>query len=571
MASSFIKDSEWYKDRMETQRRFEAGEISDTRRGLLNVAGSVEALYTPVELAMQGMFGALPQGLQDVLSDAATEAGEYIASTSLFQSAAELAAEYPDAAEVVGDIATIGGVLPIGRITETAANATAARIPTMLEGFYSGGLEKKIPAAAKGGLKALPVSVADAVNPKAIAYERVTGVPFSKGKATGEIGSGETEGNVSVGSAFTTDSIRRQRGLGPAPFIAEGPLGAMDEIVSLPAENTARVKDQLFKKGVNITVNVPDVVQNRALNHLYKRHKITPNKTEIKIKSPRGVQNVGQEAILDGAQQSSVILKMLSSQKKVKVGTKPMPTLTRQERLKRQVRGAIPESLERSPRLKELADTKLSRRGLPTETDVTVDSFQSFMEKKKRAVSGATEKDLVEYFNKNGIKVNKGGKGDPHLYLEGSHASTAKELGGVNDFIAVNPKTGETYAMISDGHDLFSVNPIGGERPALVAAVPMQKSNFKKPEGQKHTQTRNVDRGMSDPKTKARLEEGVKRLEKLSGIPREKGETPINYNFRVLREFNPKVTASDAATAARRSAMLGAVGTTAAVGGEEEL
>ena len=125
--------------------------------------------------------------------------------------------------------------------------------------------------------------------------------------------------------------------------------------------------------------------------------------------------------------------------------------------------------------------------------------------------------------------------------------------------------------MISDGHDLFSVNPIGGERPALVAAVPMQKSNFKKPEGQKHTQTRNVDRGMSDPKTKARLEEGVKRLEKLSGIPREKGETPINYNFRVLREFNPKVTASDAATAARRSAMLGAVGTTAAVGGDEEL
>ena len=538
MASSFIKDSEWYKDRMETQRRFEAGEISDTRRGLSNVAGSVKAALTPIDLAMQGMFGALPQGLQDVLSDAATEAGEYIASTSLFQSAAELAAEYPDAAEVIGDIATIGGVLPVGRIVETGANATAARIPTMLEGFYSGGLEKKIPAAAKGGLKALPVSVTDAVNPKAIAYERVTGVPFSKGKATGEIGSGETEGNVSVGSAFTTDSIRRQRGLGPAPFIAEGPLGAMDEIISLPAENTASVKDQLFKKGVNITVNVPDVVQNRALNHLYKRHKITPNKTEIKIKSPRGVQNVGQEAILDGAQQSSVILKMLSSQKKVKVGTKPMPTLTRQERLKRQVRGAIPESLERSPRLKELADTKLSRRGLPTE---------------------------------NGIKVNKGGKGDPHLYLEGSHASTAKELGGVNDFIAVNPKTGETYAMISDGHDLFSVNPIGGERPALVAAVPMQKSNFKKPEGQKHTQTRNVDRGMSDPKTKARLEEGVKRLEKLSGIPREKGETPINYNFRVLREFNPKVTSSDAATAARRASMLGAVGTTAAVGGEEEL
>ena len=68
---SFFQDTEWYKDRMETQRRFEAGEISDTRRGLLNVAGSVEALYTPVELAMQGMFRMLPDKAQDVIRETA--------------------------------------------------------------------------------------------------------------------------------------------------------------------------------------------------------------------------------------------------------------------------------------------------------------------------------------------------------------------------------------------------------------------------------------------------------------------------------------------------------------------
>ena len=107
---SFFQDTEWYKDRMETQRRFEAGEISDTRRGLLNVAGSVEALYTPVEYAMQGMFGMLPDKAQDVISETAAEAGDYIASTDLFQSAAELAAENPNAAEVLGALGTISSI-----------------------------------------------------------------------------------------------------------------------------------------------------------------------------------------------------------------------------------------------------------------------------------------------------------------------------------------------------------------------------------------------------------------------------------------------------------------------------
>ena len=151
-----------------------------------------------------------------------------------------------------------------------------------------------------------------------------------------------------------------------------------------------------------------------------------------------------------------------------------------------------------------------------------------------------------------GIKVNKGGKDDPHIYIGSSHHSQSKELGGVNDFIAINPKTGDVYTLISDGHDLFGVNPVGGGD--LVAAVPMQKSNFKRKTA--YTPTRNTETGAKDPKLKAKVDASVDRLEGLSGIKINKGESPVDYHFRVIREFEAKVEPKDKAVAGRRSAVI---------------
>ena len=525
MASSFIKDSEWYKDRMETQRRFEAGEISDTRRGLSNVAGSVKAALTPIDLAMQGMFGALPQGLQDVLSDAATEAGEYIASTSLFQSAAELAAEYPDAAEVVGDIATIGGVLPVGRIAERAANTGAIRVPTMLEGFYgfNVGGPQKAAAAARGVAQALPQTVTDAFNPRAIATERATGVPLAKAK--GETGAGKRgPGEESFGSALTVANISRQSGRGPAKFIEEGPIGVIDRITTVPATNTEAVKTQLFKKGVNIGYDVPEVVQNRAMSHLYdpKVWGFKPNKTEVVIKRPGGVQQITNEAKV-GQNKGAIPLKMLAQQK-VKIG-----------------------------------ETK-------TKKAVKTDGFPEFMRKtKKKSIQDANASDLLQYYSSKGIKATKGSKGDPHIYLSSSHNSQSKELGGVNDFIAINPDSGDVFVMVSDRHDMFGMDPVGGS--SLVTAVPMQRSNFK---ADKKFETKDNLKSTTK-EISPELEAATQKLENLSGIKRKEGETPVTYNLRVIKEYREPVKARDLATAARRASMLGAVGTTAAVGGEEEL
>jgi hypothetical protein len=57
----------------------------------------------------------------------------------------------------------------------------------MLPGFYGGATGAKGIAAIKGSVGAIPSAISDAINPKSIAYERVTGIPQSKGRETGEL------------------------------------------------------------------------------------------------------------------------------------------------------------------------------------------------------------------------------------------------------------------------------------------------------------------------------------------------------------------------------------------------
>ena len=65
------------------------------------------------------------------------------------------------------------------------------------------------------------------------------------------------------------------------------------------------------------------------------------------------------------------------------------------------------------------------------------------------------------------------------------------------------------------------------------------------------------------------LKEAAENLEKKSGIKRKENETPYNYNFRVLNEYKPNVTAQDYTTALRRQGMLTGV-TQSTLGAEQE-
>ena len=519
---------------------------------------------TVVGTALSPVGDLLSAAMPDAAKEAIASGVQTLAETELGQEAIQYAQERPGMIRDIGAAGNILGLIPGAAAIKGAANTVARTMPTMLPGFYGGGMGGKIMAAGKGSLSALPRAVADSVNPKAIAYERETGIPFSKGKGSGEIGSGTREQEISYGSAQTVDSIRRQMGRGPARFIAEGPIGVIDTIDVLPATDTKTIREQLFGRGNNIRVDVPEVIQNRAMNHMYKVHGIDKDSrkrnAQIKIKRPAGVNRVGDEGVVGSSQKSSIVLNMLSDQTDVVTGKRTKPTLSKKEIAKRQFKRSLPEKavekiVSRKGKLSgEELKKEVDKFRIGTEDATKVPSFKTWLKKNKnRALSGATEGDLTQYFASQGIKVNKGGKGDPHIYIGSSHHSQSKELGGVNDFIAINPKTGDVYTLISDGHDLFGFNPVGGGD--LVAAVPMQKSNFKRKTA--YTPTRNTETGAKDPKLKAKVDASVARLEELSGIKINKGESPVNYNFRVIREYEAKVDRKDKAVAGRRAATVG--------------
>lgn len=488
---------------LENQRAGRFGEITGAEVALRNTGDTIETLLSPIG-DMVPDFIAEPVG-------AAVGAGmQYAAETPVGQEVVQYAQENPRMFDNLGAAANIGGVLPLARIGKTAINSGAARVPTMLEGFYGSGVgtPQKVLAAAKGAAKAIPSTLSDPFNPKAVAYERVTGVPLGKGR--GEIGEGVTKGNQSMASAVTTDYISRQRGKGPAPFIAEGPIGVTNNLAEVPATDKAQVKKQLFRKGVNVNFSVPTVVANRAMNHIYDVWGIKPDKTEFVIKNPEGVQRLSKEA---------------------RVGTAKGP------------------------------------KALRLLTQATADGdkgLEQFMRSKKKSIQDVTKEDLMAFYKDRGISVTSGGKKDPHVYIGTSHVSEAKELGGVNDFIAINPKTGDVYSVISDQHDMFGMDPVGGS--SLMTVSPVQRSNFKASGNERYSMEDNlnartnkgVGTGKSEGDRRPEVLQAAKRLEQMSGIPMNKGENPISYNTRVLKEFEAPAQAQDVATVARRSGMLAA-------------
>ena len=224
---------------------------------------------TVVGTALSPIGDVIDYAMPDVAKEAIASGVQALAETEMGQEAIQYAQERPGMMRDLGAAGNFLGLIPGAQAVKGAANTVARAMPTMLPGFYGGAPGAKGIAAVKGSVGAIPSAISDAINPKSIAYERVTGIPQSKGRETGELGQSDRgPKEISVGSAFTLDSMSRQMRGAPADFIAKGPLGAMDIIDVLPATESKKIREHLFKRGQNIRVDVPDTVQNRAINHL---------------------------------------------------------------------------------------------------------------------------------------------------------------------------------------------------------------------------------------------------------------------------------------------------------------
>tara|TARA_R100000995_G_scaffold22550_1_gene9680 strand:+ start:5270 stop:7180 length:1911 start_codon:yes stop_codon:yes gene_type:complete len=584
--------NKWDQDTRKTAQQYERGEITIGEEILRDTAAGINAVFTPVSDVTGAVLSTADETLLGGAGGRSLEAaGEYLSETDAGEALIEYIQENPRTAENIMAAIDVAGVIPIARIVKSGINRPAAEVKTLLEGFYGAGVgsASKGAAAAQGLAEALPSSMLNAFKPSAIAYERVTGIPKGKSKDITELQQEknillkEKEGKTTyvvdtdgkrhilnsnkmkrdklgrdfiedkdtgelkrlvaekkivdrpkgdrIGAAFTAESIAQQRGAKPGTtIIGEGPLGVVDEIAVIQANNTAEVSRQLFSKGVNVGYDVPDAVKNKHLDHVYKVWGVNKNKTDIKIKNPEGPTS------------------QLSTE--ARLGNEKIPKATPLKALG--VKGKV---------------TLVAKKNKP---NLKADGLSEWAKNQDIEVKDLKKKHIKAYYGYLNGQLEKAGEkkrfrlednNDGFLHISDSHGSREKELGGVNDMISIHPESGNIYTTISDQHDMFGINPLGGK--GLVAVTPTQKSNFK-------TDVKfDVEDNLNKKETLAKMEEAADFIEQKYKVPREKNENAVTYHMRVLGEIDPKANIKDYANVARRAGMLTGV-TQSTLGAEQE-
>ncbi len=448
------------------------------------------------------------------------------------------------------------------RMLARAGNAFVENIPTELKDFYSGDPIKKAKGVAGGMLQSAKGAARELVDPVEMATRREFGgagsVRRRESVETEDRGVGEASPKA---SAF----LRAQstgKAVGEGDTIIEAyPVLKRDAVQVGRLENTQDVQRALTKDNPDIDQDIVD----RATNHLYAQQGKQGQLVTRNRATPS--TNLGPEAI-GQATTSPVALRTLYSPKSMEswydvVGDNPsteqwkgmlglFSALDRDFLLQnKKVFGEKPSAAvvwsaywKGKKRIKE-------GKKLGSDQKKYIDAIDNQMKTQtglKKYLSKFVPNALVK--PKGPTKVNEmNGK----LVLQQSFNSSAKDLGGMNAFIVVDPKKGEFYSMLSDGHDLLGQTPPGFEN--LVNVVPIQK--YKIGAGK--------EAGGARPKKELEAASEVygdtAELERRSGIPRLKNESVSAYQKRVARDFKGTATTGERLEAAATATMpLSAVG-----------
>ena len=122
----------------------------------------------------------------------------------------------------------------------------------------------------------------------------------------------------------------------------------------------------------------------------------------------------------------------------------------------------------------------------------------------------------------------------------------------MNAFLVVDPSKEKMYTMLSDGHDMFGLNPVGGH--GLITASPLIESSYKTGSGYNNKQ-------IKKKATPAKIKKALKDTEQTTGVKKLAKETPEAYTKRALLEAKPVVTEADTARAKAAQFKLGTAGT----------
>jgi hypothetical protein len=442
--------------------------------------------------------------------------------------------------------------------------------PTLIPEFYTNPIKGKFNFLKEFGGSFVP-AIKESIDPIEVARRRETGM--SKKKL--EEGLISKEGKD---AELTGASINRQVTPDADNAVERSVIGLTYLDSQIPLEDTARIASGIgsgFRR--TNAEEVPESIVQRATNHLTKGpHVKSGSKTQydVQIKDPHNKSNEGFiESVGDASAGSTIVrmmrgnskedyLKLINNYRKANK-LEPVENLSGKDmveymqisstlhnnniRLLQQagVTGQPAQIVSKvlAARAKQAAGKPFTSKD--KQQKKALDTFNSLLN--KRIIKFAQVRDeagnVVSSRNVGDIK-----QPDGYVVSQQAFTSRQKELGGMNAFVVVDPNSEKMYTMISDGHDIMGINPVGGK--GLITAEPIIVSSIKPKGGYKKSD-------IKSRATQANVNEALSDTEKLTGLKPDKGESDLNYTLRALSTYKPAVTAADKARARNAKLKLG--------------
>ena len=470
-----------------------------------------------------------------------------------------------------GAIPLLGaGIRPITKSVGSLMNKTAMNTPTLIDKFYSDPIRGPINFLKEYGKSFVP-AVKESIDPVEVARRRQTGM--SKRKLEEGL-----QPTVGKDAELTGASINRQVNPDADNAVERSVIGLSYLDSRIPIQDTARISSGIgsgFRR--TNAEEVPESIVQRATNHLTGGpHVKSGSKTEyeIQIKDPHNKSNEGFiESVGDASAGSTVVrmmrgnskedyLKLINNYRKANK-LEPLDKLDGRDMVEyMQISSTLDNANIRIMQQagvtgqpaqvvsKLLAARAKQASGKPfTDKDKqlkkTLDTFNNLLDKRIIKLSKVKDEagNVVSSRNVGDIQ-----QPDGYLVTQQAFTSRQKELGGMNAFVVVDPNSEKMYTMISDGHDIMGINPVGGK--GLITAEPIIVSSIKPKGGYKKSQ-------IKSRATQANVNEALSATEKLTGVKPLKGESDLNYTLRALSTYKPAVTTADRKRARNAKLKLG--------------
>lgn len=498
---SFNRSMEAARKRREMEMRFgqegmTAGDLGRyAEESLAQAAGTVGMVFSPVTGAAEELTPDLG-------------VSKAIAESSVGQRAGELAKEYPRTTRNTLNALEAGGWLPGAKFLGRAANAVVDNMPTELPGFYSG---NSVGAVAKGATGALPGMMAQLFRPQRQAERRVIGTGVGR---RAEYVTNPKQ-SVQAGSMLANSALDKQ--------YTRTPEGG-DNVVQNSAEvqryvdGSFDVSDtQAIRAGLaSLEPDTPDVILDAAMNHWKTVQGIDqrPGGTTAVVRKPLSGEKLSGEATGTASTASSVS-RSLTSKVSLDAAKKALPDAEGIDFYRQYL--TISKHANNDNVRKAAYDEKIPKG--TTGADLQQDYWRGLHNKSQGKKVTEKQQAALDFFE-DAPEIKMTDRGDGIYTLQDTTKSAAQDLGGMNQFLAIDVNKDKVWTMGSDGHDLFGVNPAGAND--LVNLVPIHSFD--------------VGTKRSYPKTGG-ADVDLSKIEELTGIARKSGESATAYQKRVLKDY----------------------------------